>query len=120
MALIHGLRLEAYVMTAEAGQYRKLDQTFAAHDFVSHGKGEYVRGNIHTNTIEGYFSIFKRDMKGKYQHCSKKHLHRYMAELDFRYSHRDATGYNDTARYVAALGGIVEKRLTYRDSSPVI
>ena len=107
---------EAYVMTDEAGQYQSLDQTFDAHGFVRHGKGEYGRGEIHTNTIEGYFSIFKRGMKGVYQHCAKKHLHCYMAEFDFRYTHREATGYNDDARYVAALGGIVGKRLTYRHS----
>ena len=108
---------EAHVMTDEAGQYKTLDQTFAAHDFVSHGKGEYGRGAIHTNTIEGYFSIFKRGMKGVYQHCSKKHLHRYMAEFDFRYTHREATGFTDEARYDMALGGIIGKRLTYLDSS---
>ena len=77
---------EASVMTDEASQYFKLSDDFASHDFVRHQQGEYGRGEIHTNTIEGFYSIFKRGMKGVYQHCSKEHLHRYMAEFDFRYS----------------------------------
>jgi hypothetical protein len=68
---------------------------------------------IHSNTIEGYFSIFKRGMKGIYQHCTPKHLHRYLAEFDFRYSNRVALGYNDADRADALLSGIVGKRLTY-------
>ena len=68
---------------------------------------------IHTNTIEGSFSIFKRGMKGIYQHCQKKHLHRYLAEFDFRYTHREATDFNDADRSVVAMKGIVGKRLTY-------
>ena len=108
---------EATIYTDEAGQYTSLDRDFEDHDFVRHGIGEYVRGEVHTNTIEGYFSIFKRGMKGVYQHCAKKHLHRYAAEFDFRYTRREATGFNDQARFRAALDGIVGKRLTYRDSS---
>lgn len=74
------------------------------------------KGNslIHTNTIEGFFSVFKRGMKGVYQHCGKKHLHRYLAEFDFRYSYRSALGVDDTTRAVCALQGVVGKRLTYR------
>ena len=107
---------EARVMTDEAGQYRdKLDQ-FAEHGVVAHNRGEYVRGDIHTNTIENYFSIFKRGMKGVYQHCSEKHLHRYLAEFDFRYNNRSALGIDDEARSEAALCGIVGKRITYRGS----
>lgn len=105
---------EAHVMTDEAGQYRNLSKTFAGHDFVSHGAGEYGRGEVHTNTIEGYFSIFKRGMKGVYQHCGKKHLHRYVAEFEFRYNHRSKNGFNDQDRNAEALSGIVGKRLTYR------
>ncbi|MEQ9640033.1 MAG: IS1595 family transposase [Alphaproteobacteria bacterium] len=107
---------EAHVMTDEAGQYRRLGDVFDAHDFVSHGAGEYGRGPIHTNTIEGYFSIFKRGMKGVYQHCGKKHLHRYVAEFNFRYNNRTALGVDDFARANAALAGVVGKRLMYRDS----
>ena len=67
-----------------------------------------------TNTVEGYFSVFKRGMKGIYQHCSEKHLHRYLAEFDFRYSHRVRLGVDDVERTRRALKGIVGKRLTYR------
>lgn len=105
---------EAHVMTDEAGQYKFLSKSFNRHDFVSHNAGEYGRGIIHTNTIEGSFSVFKRGMKGVYQHCAKKHLHRYVAEFDFRYTNREATGYSDVERADAILIGVVGKRLTYR------
>ncbi|WP_370338341.1 IS1595 family transposase [Parvularcula marina] len=108
---------EARVMTDEAGQYRYLNRSFAEHDFVSHGAGEYGRGEVHTNTIEGYFSIFKRGMKGVYQHCGKKHLHRYAGEFEFRYNHRVANGVADAERFALALSGSRGKRLKYRDSS---
>ena len=107
---------EAHVMTDEAGQYRKLASDFAAHDYVRHGQGEYGRGDIHTNTIEGFFSVFKRGMKGVYQHAAKKHLHRYAAEFEFRYNNRVALGVHDGERAVRALSGAVGKRLLYRDS----
>ena len=83
---------------------------------MNHGAGEYVRNDIHTNTVEGYFSILKRGMKGIYQHCAKKHLHPYLAEFDFRYTKREATGFNDTARADELLKGIVGRRLTYQSS----
>ena len=104
---------EARVMTDEAAQYGRLSASFAGHGVVRHGAGEYGRGEIHTNTIEGSFSIFKRGMKGVYQHCGKQHLHRYLAEFEFRYNHRVANGFGDAARSVAALEGIKGKRLTY-------
>jgi transposase-like protein len=104
---------EAQVMTDEAGQYKQLFASFAGHGVVRHGAGEYGRGEIHTNTIEGSFSIFKRGMKGVYQHCGQQHLHRYLAEFEFRYNHRVANGFGDAARSVAALEGIKGKRLTY-------
>ena len=103
-----------HVMTDEAGQYAHLNKTFAAHDFVRHSVGEYGRGDIHTNTVEGFYSVFKRGMKGVYQHCRAKHLHRYVAEFDFRYSNRVKLGVDDAQRTVAALRGIVGKRLTYK------
>jgi hypothetical protein len=84
---------------------------------VRHKAEEYVRGEAHTNTAEGYFSVFKRGMKGVYQHCSEKHLHRYLAEFDFRYNARAALGVNDECRAVRALAGIPGRRLLYRDSS---
>ena len=108
---------EATVYTDEASYYKKLDQTFAVHDFVRHGAGEYGRGIVHTNTIEGYFSIFKRGMKGIYQHCAKHHLHRYTGEFAFRYSNRIATGATDEMRADRALQGIVGKRLKYQTTS---
>ena len=106
---------ESHVFTDEAGQYRYLSRDFP-HEFVRHGPGEWGRGEIHTNTIEGYFSIFKRDMKGVYQHCAKRHLHRYVAEFEFRYNNRAALGVEDGMRAEIAMHGIVGKRLTYRDS----
>lgn len=105
---------EARVFTDEAGQYRSIGRGYADHQTVSHGADEYVRGEVHTNTIEGYFSIFKRGMRGVYQHCSKGHLHRYLAEYDFRYTNRIAKGVDDSVRADRALMGIVGKRLTYQ------
>src|SRR5436853_973463 len=94
---------------------------FAAHETVTHSHDEYVRYEdgraIHTNSAEGYFSIFKRGMKGVYQHCDEKHLHRYLAEFDFRYNNRIALGVGDEARTDAAIRGVVGKRLTYRTTS---
>jgi inhibitor of KinA sporulation pathway (predicted exonuclease) len=81
-----------------------------------HYNKEYVRGDVTTNTIEGAFSIFKRGMRGVYQHCREKHLHRYLAEFEFRYSHREAHGIDDAARADKMLRGIVGKRLTYKKS----
>jgi transposase-like protein len=108
---------EARVMTDDAGQYRFLDEHFSEHGFVQHSQGEYVSladPSIHTNTVEGFFSIFKRGMKGVYQHCKKSHLHRYLAEFDFRYSKRIARGIDDTERADKLLCGVVGKRLTYQ------
>ncbi|MER8671868.1 IS1595 family transposase [Mesorhizobium sp. M1156] len=110
---------ESALMTDESGIYRRAGQDFASHDFVTHSKDEYVRGDVHTNTVEGYYSIFKRGMKGIYQHCGEQHLHRYLAEFDFRYSNRIALGVDDNNRTVRAMAGIVGKRLKYRDSSGV-
>lgn len=105
---------EAKLMTDQAKWYRPIGKEFASHDTVDHSKKEYVVGDLHTNTIEGYFSIFKRGMKGVYQHCGKQHLHRYMAEFDFRYSNRAANEIDDTMRAQAILRGAEGKRLTYR------
>lgn len=108
---------EARVMTDDAGQYRFLNEHFAEHGSVCHSTGEYVSladRSIHTNTVEGFFSIFKRGMKGVYQHCKKSHLHRYLAEFDFRYSKRIANGIDDIERAEKLLCGVVGKRLTYQ------
>lgn len=120
--LQENIAAEAIVMTDEAGQYRNLGASFAAHGFTRHSAGQYVDYDnpaIHTNTIEGAFSIFKRGMKGVYQHCGKKHLHRYVGEFEFRYNNRTALGCNDTDRSVAALSGIVGKRLEYRSAGTI-
>lgn len=105
---------EARLATDEAGHYIVAGREFANHGVVHHGRDEYVVGEVHTNTIEGYFSIFKRGMKGVYQHCGKQHLHRYLAEFDFRYNYRSALGVEDQPRAKRALIGISGKRLTYR------
>lgn len=113
------LSREAFLMTDEWGTYRAIAWNFSGHGVVKHVAGEYVvpgKPHLHTNTVEGYFSIFKRGMKGVYQHCAGKHLHRYLAEFDFRYSNREANGYNDGERADALLKGIVGKRLTYETS----
>jgi transposase-like protein len=108
------IKAETKVMTDEAVQYKNLSKDFPLHDSVNHKAEEYVRGEVTTNTVEGYFSVFKRGMKGTYQHCKEKHLHRYLNEFDFRYSNRMALGVNDVARAERALKGVAGKRLTYR------
>ena len=105
---------EARLMTDEANAYKAVGREFASHECVFHGIREYARGDVTTNTVEGFFSIFKRGMKGVYQHCNQKHLHRYLAEFDFRYSNRVALGCNDSERASVALRGVVGKRLTYQ------
>jgi transposase-like protein len=105
---------ETAIMTDEAGQYTHLNKEFESHEYVNHGAGEYGRGAVHTNTVENFYSVFKRGMKGVYQHCSERHLHRYVAEFDFRYSNRVALGTNDMERAEKLAKGIVGKRLTYR------
>jgi transposase-like protein len=112
--LSNNVAADAHLMTDEARLYNSIGKRFATHNTVNHSDGEYGRGIVHTNTIEGYFSVFKRGMKGVYQHCGEKHLHRYLSEFDFRYNHRSALGVEDAQRVVDALSGIEGKRLTYR------
>jgi transposase-like protein len=102
------------LMTDDAHFYKRIGKEFADHQSVNHSEEEYVRGDTHTNTIEGFFSIFKRGMKGIYQHCSEQHLKRYLCEFDFRYSNRIALGIDDVMRAELALKGIEGRRLTYR------
>src|SRR5205814_6555606 len=104
----------SFLYTDEAGQYYHSQDDFAYHATVNHGVGEYVRGDVHTNTIEGYFSILKRGIFGVYHHVSQQHLRRYLGEFDFRYNNRAALGVSDDARALAAIKGIEGKRLTYR------
>jgi transposase-like protein len=105
---------ESDFMTDEGRHYRQVGQEFASHERVHHTAKEYVRGAAHVNTAEGFFSIFKRGMKGIYQHCGEQHLHRYLVEFDFRYNNRAKMGVDDTERAARALKGIKGKRLTYR------
>ena len=105
---------ETRVMTDEAGQYSRLNKFFAAHDFTNHSAGEYVRGDVHINTAEGYYSVFKRGMVGIYQHCGEQHLHRYVSEFDFRYNTRVRLGIDDKERADLIVVGAKGKRLTYR------
>lgn len=123
-------------MTDEYASYKGVGGEFVSHDAVNHGKDQYVRywnevtdqirpdGKpvvettvITTNTVEGYFSVFKRGMKGVYQHCAEKHLHRYLSEFDFRYSNRIALGVTDGERADLAVKGAAGKRLTYRQAN---
>jgi transposase-like protein len=104
---------DAVLMTDDARMYKKIAKEFAEHKSVNHSAGEYVRGDAHTNTVEGFFSVFKRGMTGVYQHCSADHLQRYLAEFDFRYNNRSALGVEDTERASRLLAGTVGKRLTY-------
>ena len=100
--------------TDESRIYTYLGKEFDAHKTVVHSKLEYVRGNVHTNTVESVWSVFKRGMKGVYQHCGEAHLHRYLAEFDFRYNNRSALKISDTERTENIAKGIEGKRLTYR------
>ena len=108
---------EARVFTDESRLYNNVKHGYNGHHTVIHSGNEYVRYEgeraVHTNTVEGYFSVFKRGMKGTYQHCAEKHLHRYLAEFDFRYNNRVALGVSDEARANKMLAGVVGKRLTY-------
>lgn len=105
----------ATIMTDDFKSYKGLNKEFYAHKVVEHRKKIYSKpGGIHTNTIEGYFSILKRGITGVYQHVGKQHLQNYLSEFDFRYNSRKVS---DTERTIMALGGIEGKRLKYRDSS---
>jgi transposase-like protein len=130
------LAAEAKLMTDEMASYKEIGEGFASHDTVNHKQDQYARywnevtdkrradGKpvvettiITTNTVEGFYSIFKRGMKGVYQHCAEKHLHRYLSEFDFRYSNRVALGVHDGERADLAVKGAAGKRLTYRQAN---
>lgn len=106
--------MESTLYTDESRLYTRIGASFGGHESVRHSADEYVRGAAHTNTVEGFFSVFKRGMRGTYQHCAEKHLHRYLAEFDFRYNHRVANGVTDVARAAFILDGVVGRRLTYQ------
>lgn len=100
--------------TDESRLYTGSVDVFASHETVKHSAGEYARGDVNTNSAEGFFGVFKKGMKGVYQHCSEKHLNRYVTEFGFRHNTRAALGYDDGQRTDEALKGTVGKRLTYR------
>jgi transposase-like protein len=104
---------ESRLHTDEHRMYKRVGQDFAAHEAVNHGKKEYARGDVTTNTVEGFFSVFKRGMRGPYQQCDERHLHRYLAEFDFRYNARQSLGVSDQQRTSRAVMGGKGKRLTY-------
>jgi len=112
--LVQQISRKSSLMTDDAGQYRHMGEEFASHEAVAHSTNEYVRGDAHTNTIEGYFSILKRGLIGTYHHVSAAHLKRYLGEFDFRYNERSGLGVDDVQRTKSAIKGIVGKRLTYR------
>ena len=108
---------ESDLRTDELAAYKDIGWNFASHETVKHSADEYVRGDAHTNTVEGYFSILKRGMNGTYQHVSEEHLKRYLAEFDFRYSNRAGLGADDVSRAARIVTGAKGKRLTYRTTS---
>ena len=112
--VVDAIAKDSHFRTDESSVYWSIGEGFASHRTVTHSINEYVRGDAHTNTVEGYFSIFKRGINGVYHHVSQEHLKRYLCEFDFRYNYRSALGYTDMARAEIAASGIYGKRLTYR------
>src|SRR3954453_6919924 len=115
--LVEAIAKDSHFRTDQAPVYTEIGTGFASHETVNHSIKEYVRGDAHTNTVEGYFSIFKRGIYGVYHHVSAEHLKRYLGEFDFRYNHRIALGFDDTSRAAIAVKGVIGKRLTYRGPS---
>lgn len=105
---------ESSLMTDEAGVYIRPGLHFRTHETVNHLAGEYGRGNVHTNTVEGFFSLLKRGLVGTFHQVGEQHLQRYISEFDFRYNTREKLGIDDEQRTTMALKGISGKRLTYR------
>src|SRR3954465_12572556 len=112
--LVDAIAKETNLRTDQSPVYTEIGAGFASHATVNHSIKEYVRGDAHTNTVEGYFSIFKRGIYGVYHHVSQEHLKRYLCEFDFRYNERIALGFDDATRATLAVKGIAGKRLTYR------
>lgn len=113
--IVENVHRATYLMTDDATVYPPIARRFAGHGSVNHSAEEYVRAAFwHTNTVENFFSIFKRGITGTYHHVSETHLHRYAAEFDFRHNRRSALGIGDGERTEAAVRGIAGKRLTYQ------
>lgn len=111
--IIDNVEKESIIITDEFRSYRGLNKEFVKHEVVNHGKKEYVRGEVYTNTAEGYFGLLKRGVNGTFHHISKKHLHRYLSEFDFRYNLRKL---NDSEIAPILINGFEKKRMNYRDS----
>jgi transposase-like protein len=111
--LLENVSTKSRLMTDE-GTVPTIGRNFASHETVKHGANEYARGDVTTNTVESFFALFKRGMRGTYQHCGPQHLQRYLTEFDFRYSNRIALGVDDTERALRAIKGAAGKRLTYQ------
>jgi transposase-like protein len=112
--VVENVAPDSVLNTDEKHSYKRIGEHFTRHDVVNHSAGEYGRGSASTNTVEGFFSIFKRGMVGVYQHCGEQHLQRYLHEFDFRYSNRSKLGVEDSERTTLAIKGADGKRLTYR------
>jgi hypothetical protein len=108
-----GVDKASHLRTDESNIYLTVGKQFASHETVNHSAKEYVRDDVHTNTVEGFFSILQRGVYGIYRHVSEAHLHRYLAEFDFRYSNRAKIGVDDVQRASLALQGAKGRRLTY-------
>ena len=114
--IVENVSRKSVLNTDESHIYTELGKEFTAHKTVVHSEKEYVRDTAHTNTVENVWSVFKRGMKGIYQHCGEAHLHRYLAEFDFRYNRRSALGISDTERATDAIKGAAGRRLLYQQS----
>jgi transposase-like protein len=112
--LVDVIAKDTNLRTDQSPVYTEIGANFASHETVNHSIKEYVRGDAHTNTVEGYFSILKRGIYGTYHHVSQQHLKRYLAEFDFRHNERAALGVDDTERTEKAIRGAAGRRLTYR------
>lgn len=106
--------IKSTLITDERSAYQSPGREFAGHDTVNHSEEEWTRGEAGTQSVENFFSVFKRGMRGVYQHCAEEHLGRYLDEFAFRYSNRIALGIDDTERTRRAIKGAAKKRLTYR------
>jgi len=112
--LVENADRQSRLHTDESNLYPRVGEEFAAHETVNHGAKEYARGDVTTNSVEGFFGIFTRGLVGVYQHCSEQHLQRYLDEFSFRYSHRIRLGVDDTTRAALAVKGAAGKRVTYQ------
>ncbi len=109
-------RRQSRLVTDQAQDYKF--PPVASHEAVDHSKFEWIRGDVHTNTLEGFISVLKRGLVGVYQRVDSKHLDRYLAEFDFRQNNREKLGINDTERMVLAVRSARGKRLTYQTTPP--